>query len=81
MSVRIFHRAVVASQRTGTIPAGFLEIPDWFGWENQGCEIASTEVDGDITLVASLVDAGVAGNRGAYCIGSGVAPVSGAAAT
>jgi hypothetical protein len=62
-------------------PAGFLEISDWFSCENQGCGIASTEVDGVATLVAFLVDAGIAGNRDAYRIGSGVDPVSAAAAT
>jgi hypothetical protein len=26
---------------------GFIAVPDWFSWENQGAGIAVTDLDGD----------------------------------
>ncbi len=44
---------------------GFVPVPDWFGWENQGADITITQVDGQLALVVVVVDA-PAGQNTAY---------------
>ncbi len=61
------------------MPTGFIAIPDWFSWENQGCGFASLNRNGASELVAFTIDAGAGANRGVYRLGSDVDPVSGAA--
>ena len=38
--------------------AGFLEVPDWFSTENEGCGIAVADLGGDGTqdLIAFMID-------------------------
>jgi hypothetical protein len=52
--------------------AGFVPVPDWFSFENQGANIAIADVDGDghLDLVILMVDHPTPGpNRGLYRVG------------
>jgi hypothetical protein len=53
---------------------GFIPVPDWFSWENQGSgvAVASLEANGRADLVVLLVDAPEGPNRGLYRIGKGL---------
>ncbi len=37
---------------------GFINVPDWFSWENQGAGIAVTDLDGDQRpeLIVFMID-------------------------
>lgn len=59
----------------------FVQVPDWFSWENQGCGVAAASLGGARSLVFFAVDAGMTGNRGVYRIGGGVDPLTGVANT
>lgn len=58
-------------------PNGFLEVPDWFSAENQGCGLAVTEFGGGPALVVLIVDAPPQQNRAAYRVGTGLDPTTG----
>jgi hypothetical protein len=52
--------------------AGFVTIPDWFSFENQGANVAVADVDGDghPDVVVLMVDHPIPGpNRGFYRVG------------
>jgi hypothetical protein len=50
---------------------GWIDVPDWFSWENQGIAVAATPPDpqGSRDLVVLMVDNGPQGNRGVYRLG------------
>jgi galactose oxidase-like protein len=52
----------------------WVEVPDWFSWENQGIGIALTPADqqGTRDLIVAMVDGGPQANRGLYRLGSGL---------
>ncbi|MDQ1026385.1 hypothetical protein QF035_003967 [Streptomyces umbrinus] len=41
-------------------------VPNWFSWQNQGGGIAVAELDGRLTLIASMADAPPQQNQGLY---------------
>ena len=51
--------------------AGFLQVPDWFSTDNQGCGIAVADLAGDGTqdLVVFMIDNPPGQNRGLYRVG------------
>ena len=51
------------------MPQGFLPVPNWFSWENQGAGIAVADFSGQQHLVVLMVDKGTPQNRGIYSIG------------
>jgi hypothetical protein len=53
---------------------GWIDVPDWFSWENQGISAAVTQPDGQGLrhLVVFTVDNGPEGNRGIYRLGTGL---------
>jgi hypothetical protein len=53
------------------MPNGFLDIPDWFSWDNAGAGIALADLNGDGTpdLVVFMVDDPQGKNSGLYRIG------------
>ena len=52
------------------MPNGFIPIPDWFSWENQGAGVAVADlVNGRRDLVVLMVDNGPGQNRGVYRVG------------
>jgi hypothetical protein len=54
------------------MPNEFNAIPDWFSFDNQGCGIAVTSLNGSTDLCLLAVDAGPQANRGVYRIGRDV---------
>src|SRR5512143_3172882 len=53
------------------MPLGFIEIPDWFPFENQGASLAVAYLDGTgrIDLVVLMVDNPPGQNQGFYRVG------------
>jgi hypothetical protein len=47
----------------------WVDVPDWFSWENQGADVAVTDLGGGTDLVVLMVDNGAQGNRGLYRVG------------
>jgi hypothetical protein len=49
----------------------WIDVPDWFSWENQGAGVAVADVTGSglPDLVVFMVDSGIQANRGLYRIG------------
>ncbi|WP_019928388.1 galactose oxidase-like domain-containing protein [Nocardia sp. BMG111209] len=59
----------------GTVTGGWtpwLDIPDWYGWENQGADICLTEIDGEHVLVVLTVDNPAGQNSGQFRLGKGL---------
>ncbi|MEE2031886.1 galactose oxidase-like domain-containing protein [Rhodococcus chondri] len=59
----------------GTVTGGWTPwtaIPDWYGWENQGADIAITSLDGQPTLVVLVVDNPPGQNTGQFRLGMGL---------
>jgi hypothetical protein len=59
---------------SGTVTGGWtpwIDVPDWFSWENQGIGVAVTPPNqqGNHDLVVFMVDNGVQGNRAIYRLG------------
>jgi hypothetical protein len=50
----------------------WVDIPDWFSWENQGADLAITDFGGGPDVVVLMVDAGPQANRGLYRVGRGL---------
>ncbi len=52
----------------------WVPVPDWWGWENQGCGIVATDLDGDgrLELIVLAVDNPAGENAGVYSIGWGL---------
>jgi Domain of unknown function (DUF1929) len=50
---------------------GWLDVPDWFSWENQGVGVAVADLNGDGTsdLVVFMIDAAPGKNAGFYRVG------------
>src|SRR5512134_3450379 len=48
----------------------WIDVPDWFSFENQGAGIAVSAVNGQPALVVFMIDNGLEQNRGVYRIGS-----------
>jgi hypothetical protein len=50
---------------------GYIPVPDWFSWENQGAGIAVTSLErnGRNDLLVLMVDAAAGQNRGLYRVG------------
>jgi hypothetical protein len=51
-------------------------VPNWWGWENQGCGLAVTDLDGDgrPELIVFTIDNPAGENAGKYTIGWGLEP-------
>ena len=54
---------------------GFITIPDWFSFENQGAGVALADLSGGgpRDLVVLMVDSPPGQNRGFYRVGKGIA--------
>jgi len=57
------------------MPNGFITIPDWFSFENQGAGVAVADLSGGGSrdLVVLMVDNAPGRNRGFYRVGKGIA--------
>src|SRR5207302_7857865 len=69
-----FYRVGKGLDRNGNVNAGWgpwMEIPDWFSFENQHGAITLSDLDGDGTLelIVLMVDAPVGVNAGKYRVG------------
>lgn len=61
----------------GTVTGGWtpwIAVPDWYGWENQGADIAIADLDGLPTLVVFVVDNPPGQNSGQFRLGRGLTP-------
>ncbi|MEV6769095.1 galactose oxidase-like domain-containing protein [Nocardia sp. NPDC051030] len=59
----------------GTVTGGWTawqQIPDWFGWENQGADICLTRIDGQDVLVVLTVDNPPGQNTGQFRLAKGI---------
>jgi hypothetical protein len=59
----------------GVVTGGWspwTDVPDWFSWQNQGADVAVTDLGGGRDLVVLMVDDGPQANRGLYRIGRGL---------
>jgi hypothetical protein len=50
----------------------WIAVPDWYGWENQGADIAVAQIGGQTTLVVLTVDNPGGQNTGQYRLGTGL---------
>ncbi|MDQ6732907.1 MAG: VCBS repeat-containing protein, partial [Nitrospirota bacterium] len=52
----------------------WIDVPDWFSWQNQGAGIAVGDLDhdGKQELVAFMIDKGATQNQGYYRVGKGL---------
>ncbi|MEU1204322.1 galactose oxidase-like domain-containing protein [Nocardia sp. NPDC005825] len=60
----------------GTVTGGWTpwqQIPDWYGWENQGADICLTRIDGEPVLVVLTVDNPDGQNSGRFRLAKGLA--------
>ncbi|GAB3206223.1 galactose oxidase-like domain-containing protein [Nocardia tengchongensis] len=60
----------------GTVTGGWTpwqQIPDWWGWENQGANICLTHLDGEPVLVVLAVDNPDGQNSGRFRLAKGLA--------
>ena len=69
---RIGHRLAADGTVSGWGP--WIAIPDWYGWENQGADIAITHLDGQPALVVVVVDAPAGQNTAYLRLGRGLGP-------
>ena len=61
----------------GAVTGGWtpwIAVPDWYGWENQGADIAVAEIAGAPTLVVLTVDNPGGQNTGQFRLGTGLQP-------
>lgn len=59
----------------GTVTGGWTpwqQVPDWFGWENQGADICLTRIDGQAALVVLTVDNPPGPNSGRFRLAKGL---------
>src|SRR5918992_937243 len=61
----------------GTVTGGWapwIDVPEWFSWENQGAGVAVADLDGDgaLDLVLLMVDNPPQQNQGFYQLGRGL---------
>ncbi|WP_187687384.1 galactose oxidase-like domain-containing protein [Nocardia wallacei] len=59
----------------GTVTGGWTpwqQVPDWYGWENQGADLCVTTVDGQSTLVLLTVDNPAGRNSGQFRLARGL---------
>lgn len=58
----------------GVMPNGFIDIPDWFAWENEGAGVAVADLGngGRQDLVVMMVDSPPGQNRALYRVGRGL---------
>jgi hypothetical protein len=58
------------------MPNGFIPIPDWFSFENQGAGVALADLSGGGVrdLIVLMVDNPPGQNRGLYRVGKAIAP-------
>jgi hypothetical protein len=59
----------------GTVTGGWtpwIAVPDWYGWENQGADIAVAQIGGQTTLVVLTVDNPGGQNTGQFRLGAGL---------
>jgi hypothetical protein len=54
----------------------WVDVPDWFSWENQGADVALADLigNGDHDLVVATVDSPPGLNRGLYRVGLALTP-------
>ncbi|QGF23798.1 galactose oxidase-like domain-containing protein [Raineyella fluvialis] len=67
---------------TGEVSAGWsdwVDVPDWFSWENQGASLALADLTGSghLDLIVAMVDNGPERNRGLFRIGHDLDPATG----
>jgi hypothetical protein len=73
-----FYRVGIGLDADGVVTGGWrpwIEVPNWFSWENQGAGITVTLPDpqGRRDLVVFMIDNGAEVNRGVFAIGSDIA--------
>src|SRR4051812_3229844 len=59
----------------GTVTGGWtpwIAVPDWYGWENQGADIAIAQIGGQPTLIVLTVDNPGGQNTGQFRLGAGL---------
>jgi hypothetical protein len=67
------YRVGKALDGDGNVTGGWtpwIDVPDWFSFENQGASVAVSAIAGQPALVVFMVDNSVEQNRGVYRIGS-----------
>jgi hypothetical protein len=71
-------RLGIGLQSDGTVTSWtpWVSVPNWWGWENQGCGLAVTDLDGDgrPELIVFTIDNPAGENAGKYTIGWGLEP-------
>ncbi|MCU1645208.1 MAG: hypothetical protein JWN03_5483 [Nocardia sp.] len=59
----------------GTVTGGWTpwqQVPDWYGWENQGADICLTRIDGQHVMVMMTVDNPPGQNSGQFRLAKGL---------
>ena len=70
-----YYRIGRALAADGTVTGGWtpwIAVPDWYGWENQGADIAVAQIGGQTTLVVLTVDNPGGQNTGQFRLGAGL---------